>query len=43
VTEIGAPAEEPMIEIVPREDPVPAYEPITLPTETPEEVEVPAA
>jgi hypothetical protein len=40
MTEIGAPEEEPIIEIIPREDPVPAYEPLPLPVEEPDEVPV---
>ncbi len=40
MTEIGAPEEEPVIEIIPREDPVPAHEPLPLPVEEPDEVGV---
>jgi len=40
VTEIGAPEEEPVIEIIPREDPVPAQEPLPLPVKEPDEVGV---
>ena len=38
VTEIGAPEEEPVIEIIPHEDPVPAQKPLPLPVEEPDEV-----
>ena len=40
VTEIGAPEEEPIVEIIPREEPIPAYEPAPLPVEEPDEVGV---